>query len=324
MEDSFFFEHSGGEKGVARQHDIPLPLLHQMNWCLEKMGKPSKMTAALLESINKKLADGILKNAYFQRYDRSGKAGGATAMSKNWAAMLGKENPSPEWMLGAKVRFGDYVSRWDAVEQHSPPSAEERAFIEMGAASFTAPTATSDEIQKVFLATPEKIGEFDKFLKALQELEAAYKAASAEWKEAGLSPGSKINPFSKPLSILAAGKWTRHQVGLSLTGTFWVAVGCDAAGPLFISPNGSKMREISRGKMFNSQEEAMSWAKGYGGTGAMSLEWSAASCVPTAGTRSTGLEAIFAFKERNEIVAGMTDGAVQSSEAPARSRRRSL
>lgn len=324
MEDSFFFEHSGGDKGVVRQHDIPLPLLHQMNWCLEKMGKPFKMTSALLKSIKKNSANGVLKTGFFQRYDRSGKAGGATAMAKNWAAMLGNKNPSPEWMLGAKVRFGDYVNRGVAITQHCAPSAEEKVFIDMGAVSFTAPTATSEDIQKVFLAPPEKVGEFDKLLTALQELEAAYTAASAEWKEAGLSPGSKINPFSKPVSILRGGKWQRHQTGMSLAGTFWVAVGFDAAGPLFISPNGSRMREISRGKMFNTQEEAMCWAQGYGGTGAMSLEWSAASCVPAPGKRSTGLEAIFAFKEREDIAAGMADGVGQAPLAPAKSTRRSL
>lgn len=324
MEDSFYFEHSGGEKGATRQHNIPLPLFHQMSWCLEKMGKPSKMTRALLAAINKNRADGIFKDGFFDRHDRTGKLGGATIMAKNWAVALGDRNPTSEWIAGAKARFGGYLQRGEAFVQHSPPSQEEAIFIAMASVSFVAPTATSEEVQKVFLAKPSKIGEFNELSIALQELEKAYKAASAEWKEAGLSPGSKINPFAKPSSILSAGKWSRHQSGMSLTGTFWVAVGSDAAGPLFISPNGSRMREISRGKMFNTKEEAFGWANCHGGTGAMSLEWSAQSCVPAPGQQSTGFEKMFAVKEREEIAAGMTGGAVQSSEAPARSKRRSL
>lgn len=306
MDDSFYFEHANGQKGLMRQHRIALPMIYQMSWCLRAMGRPGNHTEKLKEALKMHKEAGLLQSSYFERQDRLGKLGGAAVMANNWAMVVGVAKPCESWIEGAKERFGAWLRR-DGVKPffHPKPDAEEDVFIKMLGLEFSAPTASSMEPEKFFLASPSDADKADKLAAALSELSPMYAAAAAEWKDAGLSVGSKTNPFSKPLAALSAGKWVRRGAGsliqTILEGAFWMAVGCDDKGPVFISPNGTHMREISRARIFATKDEALEWAVRSGGSGAMSLDWSATSCVPVPGRGSTGLEAAFAFKERQEI-----------------------
>lgn len=324
------FKLPDGSSAAFKGFTLSVGLCKQLAWALAALGRPSAATKELLKALSQppKLAFPSI----ISYHDEGTPSSASGRAAHNWLMASGRGSyaqASDALKVAARKRFGGYycgeepfIARMIEREGDKlglPPldaSEEEwKNYAEGSSLGFQLPVAKASAPQKVVQASAADAAGIDQIIAWAKRVGQLWPAAMLEWKAAGLS-GEK-NPFASCARELEEGSWGHAQAPLdALGGELWVAVGTSSAGALtFISPNGSEMAELARGKTFGTQDEAVGWASRHRGVGAIKLGWSLegfAGVEPQTAAPAL-VSKVLAARERATLA-----GAVEDEVAPSK------
>lgn len=303
---------------------IDLGMIEHLGLSLRLRGASDADTQALAQALREAQADGasgFSDTGYHHHIDTV-----AIMLARNWVAELSP--PLDYDALGstfqnmAQTRFGRHF--W-GIEENAirnaaplPDFDAPRAAIAKSAMCLRVdlPRALTDSAQRAGLHTEESVASVLATQAWVERLCPLYDAAIAEWSKAKLAR-PRSNPLAKAVAFYQSAQWIVHEDESALrSGSFWMPASDTAEGLMFLSPNGSQMREISRGKPFASSQEALEWGRRHGATAAVELNWSLGSFVPMNKAANPTLDKVFAIKESRELGEAI-DAPSSASQTPA-------
>lgn len=328
------FQNAAGQSLIFQHFVIDLTALHHLALSLRRRGSTDKATQALIQALSEL---GSLPQSGFDSRESNFHSDSTIVMlARNHLAELTPPQSYDKLPEAAQHKaqslfgrsfWGDEYRAVSAV--HSIPALDaERLEVCKTAASIVvwAPRGVTEDIQRSPLHNEEAVTLIANIGAGLERASALYDAAMAEWAHAKLAR-PRSNPFAKPLALYQTAQWEEHEEESSLrSGSFWMPAAETPSGLMFLSPNGYKMRDVSRGKPFDSSEAALEWGRRYGATAAVELNWSLASFVPCGNASNPSLDKIFAVKESRELGAlispatqnpSASDASAQASPKPA-------
>lgn len=282
-------------------------------------------TLALLSEIKKATRAGVLQRAGEELgFKRSGiDIDSGVFVARNWLSQQKKplvyDDLTPVLQAHYLLRFLGYIDpardtllcRSKKERPALPPlSPSEKEALGFPPLSFSAPASFAPPARDA--CTVDQAG-VKRHLKAeafLKRLRSLYDAASAEWKQAGLS-APRGNPFKAGALGFEQGAWRPYDDTASLfSGSFWVAAVETPEGLRFVDPRGARCPVIAEACMFGTRKEAEAWGQSNRAPIAFELRWEPGSYHSAKGPSET-LDALFALKER-EAIAGQTQAPTPS------------
>lgn len=309
-------ENAQGLSAEFRSFTVEAGVFSYFKLILGALGHSSPATDALLAAIDSFKALPGVRVAFFSPHSNSEPLAAAWLLTQSPALVY--KRLTPVQRVHARMRFGftSYATREEQLAAKGLPALpelspeEERSLDRKNALSFRAPFCYTDKPARVGLFTSERQQEAQRIHLALAKLRPLYDAAAAEWKAAKI-PTPRSNPFAKAVETFEAGRWTLNETSNGLlSGCFWVATREAPEGIEFLSPNGSRMREIGKAKVFGSEADARAWGASNGAQALLKLNWAPDSFITLSGEQPT-LNALFAAKEAIEL-----DQSTQGAPTP--------
>ena len=295
-----------GSLAAWKTVSINAGLCAQLGWALERLGKTSQATRELLDALAR--APSSVRRCGMSMWDDGGASSFSGRLAHNWLWATGQgayKEAGDALRAAARMRFGGYAASGNA-------SRHDSWELERQAKALGLPKAGSDEAlwngddelshkarlmaqlpaskapdpQRAISVASDASGEVDARVDWVRQVGALWPKAAAEWKAAGLA--YERDPCASTLSALEGSGWAREEAVLeALRGELWVAVGQSSSGATtFISPNGSEMADLARGKTFGSSEDAIAWASRHRGVGAIKLGWTLEGFEPAPGRKA--------------------------------------